>query len=413
MKIDIQQIPPQVYRAKYGQAKVFIQLIDEPDKDKATIQQIYEFLNDPGFTNPIAIMPDCHKGNGAVIGFTMEMGDSVVPNVIGVDIGCGMLSLNMGPDFLKNISRSNLDDIIRTKIPFGTSVNDKSFKNINDQVKKEMSYLVNLLSYNFHKRYCGAETHYKVPEITDRWLENKCDEIGMDYGRMLKSVGTLGGGNHFVEVGIDESRDYWITFHSGSRQFGQKIAVYHQRIARSKNADGHSSGLEPLFGEDMFNYLVDMVVAQYYAEHNRNVMAAVVMTELGKDQKQRVHSVHNFIDFNDWIMRKGAIRSYKNELSVIPFNMEDGLLICEGKSNAEWNCSAPHGAGRMGSRKWAKAALSLDDAKQSMADRDIYTSRIPADEIKAAYKPASIIEDNIEPTAKIVLRVKPVLNCKE
>ena len=415
----IQSILPMCYQAQYGKAKVWIRLIDEPDKDRATIQQIYEFLNDSTFTNPIAIMPDCHKGNGAVIGFTMEMTDKVIPNVIGVDIGCGMLSLNMGRDFLKNFSRPDLDDIIRTKIPFGTSVNQKAM-NLSGRLQKEMTDRIQMFAYYYTMRtqrlMPDARSRYHVPVISDTWLEDKCEEINMDYARFLKSVGTLGGGNHFVELGIDENGNYWITFHSGSRQFGQKVAVYHQRIAKAKNSDGHGAGMAPLDGQDMFNYLVDMIVAQMYAEHNRNVMAAVIMLELGKrkeDQKAVVHSVHNFIDFDDWIIRKGAIRSYVNERMVIPFNMEDGLLICEGKSNKEWNYSAPHGAGRLGSRKWAKSTLSLDDAKESMAKKDIYTSKVPHDEIKGAYKPASIIENSLEPTANILHKVKPVLNCKE
>jgi RNA-splicing ligase RtcB len=412
----------QNYQAKYGQAKVFADLIDEEDKDKATIQQIYEFLNHPAFTKPIAIMPDCHKGNGAVIGFTMELSNQVIPNVIGVDIGCGMLSLCMGKNFMTGWSFENLDDLIREKIPFGFNVNQKHFPSLNDEIKKEMSLLVNLFSYNYHKSflYSGGPT-YKAPVITDKWIIDKCEQIGMDYGRFLSSLGTLGGGNHFIEVGIDETGNYWITFHSGSRQFGQKVAVYHQKNANRLHATGKDRrGLSSLKHEEMFNYLIDMVVAQKYAEQNREIMAAVVLTAMAgtkywkspETEIFKVHSVHNFIDFEDFIIRKGAIRSYMTELMVIPFNMEDGLIICEGRSNPEWNFSAPHGAGRLGSRKWAKAELSIEDARNRMAEKGIYCSKLPLDETKLAYKPAEMIETAIAPTAKIIHRVKPLLNCK-
>lgn len=395
-----------IYKGEFGTADVKIDLIDEPGQDRATIQQIYEFLNHEAFTNPVAIMPDCHKGNGAVIGFTMKMTDMVIPNVIGVDIGCGMLSLNIG-DWKGD--RSALNDQIRSNVPFGTSVHTGA-THFDKTHLKEMNLLVNLFSYNWHKDHNSVI--FKKPEVTHKWLEKKCEMIGMDYGRMLNSIGTLGGGNHFIELGVDENKNHWLTIHSGSRQFGLKIANYHQKIANSLHPTGKDRrGLAPLIDEYAFDYLVDMVIAQYYAELNRKMMWKMIMKE--HPIIETVHSVHNFIDFNDWIIRKGAIRSYENELMVIPFNMEDGLIICKGKSNSEWNYSAPHGAGRVASRRWAKDNLSLEDAKESMREKDIFSSKIPHDEIKDAYKPASIIEDNISDTAEIVHRVKPILNCKE
>ena len=408
----------QNYRAKYGEAKVFIDLIDEEGKDRATIQQIYEFLNHPAFTKPIAIMPDCHKGNGAVIGFTMELSNQVIPNVIGVDIGCGMLSLNMGKDFMNGWTFEDFDNMIREKIPFGFNVNKKHFPNLNAETKKEMSYLANLFSYNYHKSFYSGGPKYKAPVITDKWLEQKCEQIGMDYDRFLSSLGTLGGGNHFIELGLDETGDHWLTFHSGSRQFGQKIAVYHQKIANKLHPTGKDKrGLSSLKDKEMFEYLIDMVVAQCYAEKNRRIMAAVVLNSMSgikyiDENIVSVHSVHNFIDFEDFIIRKGAIRSYKNELMVIPFNMEDGLLICAGRSNKEWNYSPPHGSGRLGSRKWAKSELSIDDARNRMEEKGIFYSKLPLDETKLAYKPAEMIEAAIAPTAKIIHKVKPILNCK-
>jgi hypothetical protein len=162
----------------------------------------------------------------------------------------------------------------------------------------------------------------------------------------------------------------------------------------------------------MFDYLVDMNIAQTYADFNRIFMLNRITWITDIFPFERISSVHNYIDFNDFIIRKGAISSYENSKMIIPFNMEDGILICEGKSNEEWNCSAPHGAGRVDSRRWAKDNLSLDDAKQRMKEKGIYSSKIPIDETKLAYKDPKIIEDAIEPTATIVNRLKPILSCK-
>ena len=339
---------------KYTTAKCFIDLIDEPDKDRATIQQIYEFVNNDAFTNPVSVMPDTHKGNGSCIGFTMEVPDKVIPNVIGVDIGCGMLTVDIGPDFIKNETRADLDDQIRKDIPFGTNVH-KEVWYMKDGVKKEMMYRLNLMTLNFKRRYNILDV--KAPKITDKWFEYKCDQIGMDYRRMLCSIGTLGGGNHFIELGIsEETGHHMITFHSGSRQFGLKICNYHQKLAREKTGRQQLSYLE---GKDMYNYLVDMIVAQTYADENRLKMLRLFHGITDCHVVEKIMSVHNFIDFDDWIIRKGAISSYAKKKMIIPFNMEDGILICEGKSNSEWNWSAPHGAGRLGSRRWAKDTRSV------------------------------------------------------
>lgn len=260
--------------------------------------------------------------------------------------------------------------------------------------------------------------------------------------------------NHFIELGkSNETGDYWLTIHSGSRNFGKCIADYHQKkavriqntpliskedwvcqvketypkdqwankIARYQEFYGRKQspkGMEYLEGNHMYEYLVHMVIAQFYADFNRKVMMDEilnVMTELDieyPDFGEEIITVHNFIDFDDWIIRKGAIRSYEGEKAVLPFNMEDGLVIIEGKSNPEWNCSAPHGAGRLFSRSEAKRRLDLDKAKESMNNKGIYSSGIPHDEVKGAYKDPETIEMCIEPTATIIDRIKPVVNLK-
>ncbi len=388
---------PILYKGKYGEA---ISMIDE--MESATVGQIYGFLNHEAFTNYIAIMPDCHKGAGTVIGFTMPMTEKVIPNVVGVDIGCGMLSVNVGKRVFELISKRDIDHIIRTRIPFGYSVHTDTFFSVenNNRFHKELKEELRLFTMAYNRKF---DVEYDLPEYD---LMNLCYEIGMDYDRFCKSIGTLGGGNHFIEIGkSEETGDYWITFHSGSRQFGLKVALYHQR----KAGRGELAYLQ---GREAFDYLVDMVIAQKYANENRKVMCDVVVKALNLEVRETIVSVHNYIDFNDFIIRKGAITSYEGQKMIIPWNMEDGITICEGKSNPEWNYSAPHGAGRLGSRSWAKSKFSSEVAQERMLKKGIFTSCVPVDEVKEAYKDPAIIEKYLEPTATIVDRLIPVLNLK-
>ena len=389
------------YQGQYGKAKVMID-----DIDQATISQIYEFLNHEAFTNPIAIMPDTHAGNGAVIGFTMPMNDKVIPNVVGVDINCGMLSLNVGRNILSAMKKDEIDSNIREYIPFGTNVH-RSTEDLPEWFFRTASDVHRLFVMQYNKKF---NTEYKLTSFNMKWFENKCEQIKLDTTRAIRSIGTLGGGNHFIELGRSTlTGDYWFTIHSGSRQFGLKICQYWQRKA-GKGA------LAYLTGDDMFGYLSDMVFTQLYAELNRIAMAHHVLSAVGMNitnVEEQIQTNHNFIDFSDFIIRKGAIRSYKNEKMIIPFNMEDGILICMGKSNPEWNFSAPHGAGRVGSRKWAKQNLNVDEARHRMEQNNIYCSALPKDELKGAYKDSKIIEAAIEPTAEIIDRLKPVIAMKD
>jgi len=395
---------PIEYQGKYGKAT---SMIDE--MDEATVGQIYEFLNHEAFTNQIAIMPDCHKGNGAVIGFTMPLDKKVIPNIVGVDIGCGMTSINVGKRVFEKFTREDIDDIIRRKIPFGPkyTINDV-FEKEWDRFYKGTNRAIRefVMAYN---RYTGRSTlhiDYPLRYVDQDLMIEKCDMIGMDYHRYIHSMGTLGGGNHFIEISNSkETGDYWLTVHSGSRQFGLKVCQYHQRNA----GKGALAYLEDV---DAFEYLVDMVIAQRYADMNRMVMATEIMKSLDLMASETVVSVHNFIDFNDFIIRKGAITSYKDQKMVIPWNMEDGIILCEGKSNPEWNYSAPHGAGRAGSRSWAKKRFSSEVAHDRMKSKGIFSSCVPVDEVKEAYKDPSIVEKYLDPTATVIDRLKTVMNFK-
>jgi tRNA-splicing ligase RtcB (3'-phosphate/5'-hydroxy nucleic acid ligase) len=434
---------------KYTTANIMIDQI-EP----STERQIYQLVNHPAFTNPIYIMPDTHAGAGAVIGFTMEMGHSIIPNIVGRDINCGMLTFELEPIWTsKGDPREHyleLDSLIRKMIPFGTKVHDPSdydYK-ISNFPWKEVNEQGRLFTMAYNKKY---NTNHTPPEYTKRWFLEKCRQIDMDLTRAVRSIGTLGSGNHFIEIGVCGEERNWATLHSGSRQFGGKVCDYWQkRAANNLMVDKHGSweneisrikeelpsqywqreivrarkarkykvtGLEYLEGDDMFYYLTDMVFTQAYAEENRRVMKELLCEVLTPKDDKTIACSHNYINFKDFIIRKGAISSYEGEELIIPFNMEEGTLICEGKGNPDWNFSAPHGAGRlMGrgdiKRKAVKEGL-VEKARERMEKAGLVFTHLPADELKEAYKDSSVIENAIEPTAKIVRKIKPIIPMKD
>ncbi len=363
----------QEYRGKYTDCKVFNDYIEE-----TAVQQIYSFLNCPVFDGEtIRIMPDVHAGSGAVIGFTSTFTDKVIPNVIGVDIGCGVLSVKFEAE---DINFEALDKFIKRNIPHGFQANEV----IRPEIKKP--FLT------------------KINNITKIIGEKHPD-------RDAKSIGSLGGGNHFIEIGKDTiDGSYWLTVHSGSRNFGLRIALYHQKIAKKLNPFGDLSWLE---GDEAQLYIEHMRVAQEYATLNRELMVASIVKHLGIKGLDYVESVHNYIDFNQGIIRKGTISATEGQKVVIPWNMQDGLIIGRGKGNDDWNNSAPHGAGRILSRGKAKRSLCVDEFKERM--EDIYTSCVnegTLDESPMAYKNSEEIIKYIEPTIEILHTVKPVYNFK-
>jgi RNA-splicing ligase RtcB len=429
---------------KYTNAKIMIDSI-EPE----CLSQINTFLNHPAFTNPISIMPDTHAGKGSVIGFTMPMTEKIIPNVIGVDIGCGMLSINIGK---LNMSLEDLDRKIRQEVPFGFETHARGIIHMKNDFPW---HNVNVLAHKFALAY-GERFNKTInpPQYDMNWFESKCQDMDADLGRCIASIGSLGGGNHFIEVGVSDNGEYWITIHTGSRNLGKQICEYWQnsisresrktkqedlakqiafiranykgmeiknqiRLAREKIGldENVSDALQYLEGDNASGYLFDMIFAQQYAKTNRAVIASLILgnvLDLDVSDLETIECVHNFIDFKDFIIRKGSIRSYVGEKMVIPFNMRDGILICEGKSNADWNFSAPHGAGRVMSRAKAKKEININTFKNQMSG--IYSTSVSEgtlDEAPDAYKDAKIIEEAIEPTAKILFRIKPVMNMKD
>ena len=359
----------------------------------------------------IRIMPDAHAGAGCTIGTTMTIHDKITPELCGVDIGCGMLVANLGTSLwgdhpninMEQAIMSVLDNVIRKGVPsgFGTREAPVCF----------------------------------FPEL---------DEIRCPVNKQnaLNSLGTLGGGNHFIEVDRSPRGEYFVVIHSGSRHLGLEICNYYQKIAIKKSgnrsakirevvdrlkAEGRAKDIQSeiakipieevkipcLTGEDMENYLHDMGIAQRYASLNRRVILKVILEGMHWVAYETFETIHNYIDLDNMILRKGAVSAQIGEKLIIPMNMRDGSLICFGKGNKDWNCSAPHGAGRLMSRAKARETLSMEQFRDTM--KDVYTTSVcegTIDESPMAYKPMEEIIRLIEPTAEIATIIKPVYNFK-
>ncbi len=398
---------------EYNTAKIFIDRIDE------TAMEQIKILCDQSFTEgcKIRIMPDAHAGAGCVIGFTADLGDKVIPNIVGVDIGCGMLTVNLGKT---DIDFEKLDYIIRENIPCGQNVHD------------------------------GRIVRCPDLQIMDCYRELKHSK------RLERSIGTLGGGNHFIEIDEDDEGNKYLVIHSGSRNLGKQVAEIYQKLAfdihrgmdklfekqqqiiAEYKATGRRNEIEAalkelkrnykiaespipkdlcyLYGEYRDSYLKDMKICQEFAVLNRYTMASIILNKMfgtGVENYEHFETIHNYIDHESNIIRKGAVSAKKGEMLLIPINMRDGSLICVGKGNEDWNCSAPHGAGRLYSRTQAKEKFTVEEFAESM--KGIYTTCVcgnTLDESPMAYKTMDDIVSNISPTAEIVKIIKPLYNFK-
>ena len=393
-------------RGEYGNAICYTSMIEE-----SAIEQI-KTMCDYDFTagSRIRIMPDVHAGKGCTIGTTMTITDKVVPNVVGVDIGCGMYTVKLNE---REIDFERLDEAAHY-IPSGMNV------------------------WEGRKRRFNLETL-------------NCYRDLRDTKRLERSLGTLGGGNHFIEVDKDSSGDMYLVIHSGSRNLGKQVAEYYQGIAIQLNegmedyfnqrdaiiaeykATGRRSEIQAalkqlkaekvertipdalcyVYGKHLDNYLADVVICQNFARQNRELMAEILLERAGLTAADSFHTVHNYIDTGEMILRKGAIAAHKGERILIPINMRDGSVLAIGKGNEEWNYSAPHGAGRIMSRAKARENLSLEEYKATMAG--IYSTSInesTIDEAPMAYKSLEDIIDVIRDSVNIIGILKPVFNFK-
>ncbi|MGN0691923.1 MAG: RtcB family protein [Oscillospiraceae bacterium] len=390
---------------KYNSAKVFTDVIDS-----ASISQIIELCSQE-FTvgQRIRMMPDVHAGAGCVIGTTMTVSDKIVPNLVGYDIGCGMETVLIKE---RSIELMQLDKLIGNKIPSGFSI---------------------------------RTTPHKYAENIDLAALRCADNI--DLRRAECSLGTLGGGNHFIEADRGESGIY-IVIHSGSRHLGVEVAKYYQeagykqlnraddeavrQLIDSLKAQGREKdirrelkklentkrtevpkSLAYVNGSLFDDYIHDMKLVQRYADLNRRAMMDEIIRGMKLTPAERFTTVHNYIDTDNMILRKGAVSAGKGEKLIIPINMRDGSLICTGKGNPDWNCSAPHGAGRLMSRGEAKASFTVSEFKKQMSG--IYSTTVgrgTLDECPMAYKSIDDIVGNLGDTADITEIIKPIYNFK-
>jgi RNA-splicing ligase RtcB len=370
-------------QGKYNEAIVYSDLIDND-----SLNQIYAMLNIPAFADSkIRIMPDVHCGKGSVVGFTMTMNEYICPFVVGIDIGCGVDAYKIGQ---AEVDLPEFDNFLQANIPSGRNVNEL----------RALDYF----------------------DITNE-LEDLIQKVTLkNYDRVLKSVGTLGGGNHFIELDKDEEGNTWLLIHSGSRYLGLAVFEYHQQVARNYIKNKFHGASAYYRNEYMHlknggaEYLQDMKLTQEYAALNRKVMASIIIEKFFNrkfNNTKHINSTHNYICLEDKIIRKGAISAHKDKMLIIPLNMRDGILICRGKGNADWNYSAPHGAGRILSRGQAKESLSLDEYHQSM--KGVFSTCVnnsTIDESPMAYKPAEMIIDAIGDSVEIITTAKPIYNFK-
>lgn len=370
-----------VIKGRFNEAVVYANNIDSETKTQIKHLLDQEFVKN----SIIRIMPDCHAGIGCVIGTTMTITDKIVPNLVGVDIGCGMLTIKLGKI---DIIYKNLDNFIRQNIPAGLKVHS----------------ILQPLDVNIKKMKCFDELDR--PEY------------------YFQSVGTLGSGNHFIEIGVDDFDNKYLIIHSGSRHLGHQVAQYYQRKAKKYIEQQYLKRNIPslipkdlcyLEGKDYQDYLHDMNICQQYASENRYRMAKKILNYLNLSIKNLDHfeTIHNYINLKDMILRKGAISAYRGERVLIPINMKDGSIIAIGKGNKEYNYSAPHGAGRIISRRQAKQVLSLEKFERVM--EGIYTTSISKDTLDEApfvYKPMEEILENIQDTVEVLQIIKPVYNFK-
>ena len=391
--------------------KIFTDLIEEE-----AVNQIHTLMKQPAFSNcKVRVMPDVHAGKGCVIGFTADLGNKVIPNIVGVDIGCGMYIVNLGN---RNIDLQKLDSVIKNYVPCGKNVHE------------------------------GRITRFPKLQELNCYRELK------DTKRIERSIGTLGGGNHFIEIDIDDNGNKYLVIHSGSRNLGKQVAEYYQSLAvelmqgkdelykkqqeiiDTYKAEGRKQEIQSaikelhrnykpetlnvpkelcyLEGEYRDKYLHDMLICQEYASLNRLYIANIILEKLGiRFTGLRFETIHNYIDMDTNIVRKGAISARKDELLLIPINMRDGCILGVGKGNEDWNCSAPHGAGRLMSRTKAKENLNVSEFKETMSG--IYSTTVGVDtldEAPMAYKPMESIVENIKDTVEIKKILKPIYNFK-
>ena len=392
-------------QGKYATAKVFTDVVDE-----ASISQVISLLNQPYAEGErVRMMPDIHAGAGCTIGTTMTIRDKICPNLVGVDIGCGMETIRIKES---HIEPERLDKVIREGIPSGFNIRTKA---------------------------------HRFSKSID--ISGLCCAKKVNIDRAYNSIGTLGGGNHFIEANRDDEGSIYIVVHSGSRHLGLEIANHYQEAAYNAltsyskeeidsvidtlKASGRANEIQGALkrlkskrspvpkhlayveGALFDQYLHDMRIAQRFAELNRQAMMDTIVKGMGFHIEEQFTTIHNYIDIDNMILRKGSVSAQAGDRLLIPINLRDGGLLCTGKGNEDWNFSAPHGAGRLMSRSAAKETFTVSEFKKEM--EGIYTTsvgRSTLDECPMAYKGMEDIVGNIEPTVSVDAVIRPIYNFK-
>lgn len=395
-----------IVEGKVTSAKIFTDNIEEPALD-----WLKELCNHPAMENiPIVQMPDVHAGNNCNVGTAYPIGMYVNPDHVGVDIGCTISMHRLSANVSLN-DFALLDHRIREVVPTG---NEMCAKNTLNE-----KYLFRFLNAQYQKaRSAAPDIINEAPRIDARFITDFCRRIKLQEAIFYKSLGTLGGGNHFIEYGeVAQSGEGWLTIHCGSRNLGAKVANHWHNIAQNPK---RAKYIGYLWGEALQGYLSDLVIAQAYALYNHQIIRDRIFAILKKLCKAKcsesIFTTHNYISLTDEVpmLRKGAIDAAEGRKVVIPFNMCDGIAICIGKGNELWLNTAPHGAGRIMSRTQAKKQITMRDFENSMVG--IYSTSVcegTLDESPMAYKPMQEILNLIEPTVEVIAVIKPKLNIKD
>ena len=375
--------------------------------EQEALSMVYHFLDNPMFEGAkIRIMPDVHAGKDIVVGFTVPFTDHVNPDHVGGDIGCSVSTaitdLPICPE-----DYAQIEKYIRENVKFGMTIQPKAVYPYAELYK--------------HLQLRLQQARQQWPEmvgamdVSERGITAMLKRLAQKESMFYNSIGTVGGGNHFVEVGETPEGNYAFTVHCGSRNLGQMVWKYWKMEANKQT--GMTNGF--LVGEAMKGYITDMVVAQAYAEFNHQVIDRLVLEAISQGSRKEAHieeqiyTTHNYIDFSMKMMRKGAVAAPAGRKLVIPFNMRDGLIIARGKGNVDWNQSAPHGAGRLLSRSDAKVLIDLEEYRESM--KGIYSTSVGTgtiDESPMAYKDPMEILRLIEDTVEVEYFIRPVINLK-
>ncbi|ACV49211.1 MULTISPECIES: RNA-splicing ligase RtcB [Halomicrobium] len=468
-------------------ARVMVE--DESLVEENCLDQIRTLIDHPAFTEPVRVMPDTHWGAGAPIGFTMPLGERIVPNIVGVDVGCGMAATKLGSTL--PLSDAERERRVREAIPMGQTVHDydDAVHLVEEFPFERANEVFEAFAASFEERFGTAidPLEFDFEGYDADYFESLCERVlaqqRQSMGYVIRGVGTLGGGNHFVEFARAQTTgDYWLIVHSGSRYLGKSVAEYWQGKATERrnvatirdslperyheylqfdptavsdrdlyewvtggkgeshlrkdaireafdggeiedvfdrlsdlrpDSGDRNTDLDYLVGREAHGYYVDMLFAQQYARWNRAVMSDRICEVIGVEPVERFQSIHNYVDFRDLTIRKGATPAREGQRLIVPFNMAEGSLLARGRGNDEWHDTAPHGAGRVMGRGEAHRTVDMDEFEAAM--EGVYSESVVEsvrDEAPMAYKSADAIADAIEPTAEVEDWLDAVHNLK-